>query len=39
MNAKWDVYRPSDVMLEIIQTDHLHLELNVLKRDILKGQK
>ncbi|PKH68322.1 efflux transporter periplasmic adaptor subunit [Flavobacterium sp. ALD4] len=27
---------PSDTMLEIIETDHLHLELNVFEKDILK---
>jgi len=27
---------PSDVMLEIVQTDHLHLELAVFEKDILK---
>ncbi len=33
---------PSDVMLEIVDTDHLHLELAVFEKDILKvkmGQK
>lgn len=33
---------PSDVILEIVDTDHLHLELAVFERDILKvkiGQK
>jgi cobalt-zinc-cadmium efflux system membrane fusion protein len=37
MNANVGMYvAPSDVMLEIIQTDHLHLELNVFEKDILK---
>jgi cobalt-zinc-cadmium efflux system membrane fusion protein len=27
---------PSDTMLEIIETGHLHLELNVFEKDILK---
>jgi cobalt-zinc-cadmium efflux system membrane fusion protein len=29
-------FAPSDTMLEIIETDHLHLELNVFEKDILK---
>jgi cobalt-zinc-cadmium efflux system membrane fusion protein len=37
MKANVGMYvAPSDVMLEIIQTDHLHLELNVFEKDILK---
>lgn len=37
MNANVGMYvAASDVMLEIIQTDHLHLELNVFEKDILK---
>ncbi|EIA07589.1 efflux RND transporter periplasmic adaptor subunit [Flavobacterium frigoris] len=37
MNANVGMYvAPSDVMLEIIQTEHLHLELNVFEKDILK---
>lgn len=37
MNANVGMYiAPSDVMLEIIETDHLHLELNVFEKDILK---
>jgi cobalt-zinc-cadmium efflux system membrane fusion protein len=37
MNANVGKYvAPSDIMLEIIQTDHLHLELNVFEKDILK---
>jgi cobalt-zinc-cadmium efflux system membrane fusion protein len=31
----WNIL-PSDTMLEIIETDHLHLELNVFEKDILK---
>ena len=30
---------PSDVILEIIQTDHLHLELAIFEKDILKIKK
>jgi cobalt-zinc-cadmium efflux system membrane fusion protein len=37
MNANLGMYvSPSDVMLEIIQNSHLHLELNVFEKDILK---
>ena len=37
MNANVGMYvAPSDVMLEIIQSSHLHLELNVFEKDILK---
>ena len=43
MNANAGMYvAPSDVILDIIQTSHLHLELNVFEKDILKvkeGQK
>jgi cobalt-zinc-cadmium efflux system membrane fusion protein len=43
MNANAGMYvAPTDVLLEIIQTDHLHLELSVFEKDILKvkvGQK
>ena len=30
---------PSDVMLEIIDTEHIHLELSVFEKDILKVKK
>ncbi len=30
---------PTDVMMEIVQTDHLHLELAVFEKDILKIKK
>lgn len=30
---------PSDVIMEIIDTDHIHLELSVFERDILKIKK
>ena len=30
---------PADVMLEIIDTDHIHLELSVFEKDILKIKK
>lgn len=30
---------PSDVILEIVQTDHLHLELAVFEKDILKTKE
>jgi cobalt-zinc-cadmium efflux system membrane fusion protein len=37
MNANVGMYvAPSDSMLEIIETDHMHLELNVFEKDILK---
>jgi cobalt-zinc-cadmium efflux system membrane fusion protein len=37
MKANVGMYvAPSDVMLEIIQNSHLHLELNVFEKDILK---
>lgn len=43
MNANVGQYiAPSDVILEIVDTQHLHLELNVFEKDILKvkvGQK
>ena len=43
MNANVGMYAaPSDVILEIVETSHLHLELNVFEKDILKvkeGQK
>jgi cobalt-zinc-cadmium efflux system membrane fusion protein len=43
MNANVGMYAaPSDVILEIVDTDHLHLELAIFERDILKikiGQK
>ena len=43
MNANVGMYvSPSDVILEIVDTDHLHLELAVFEKDILKvkiGQK
>ena len=43
MNANVGMFAsPSDVILEIVQTDHLHLELNVFEKDILQvkeGQK
>lgn len=43
MNANVGMYvSPSDVILDIIQTSHLHLELNVFEKDILnvkEGQK
>ncbi|WP_413998389.1 efflux RND transporter periplasmic adaptor subunit [Flavobacterium sp. W1B] len=43
MNANVGMYiAPSDVILEIVDTDHLHLELSVFEKDILKvkeGQK
>ena len=43
MNANVGMYvAPSDVILEIVDTDHLHLELAVFEKDILKvkvGQK
>lgn len=43
MNANVGMHvSPSDVILDIIQTSHLHLELNVFEKDILKvkeGQK
>jgi cobalt-zinc-cadmium efflux system membrane fusion protein len=35
MNLMWYACS-SDTMLEIIETDHLHLELNVFEKDILK---
>ena len=37
MNANLGMYAgTSDVLLEIIETDHLHLELNVFEKDILQ---
>ena len=43
MNANVGMFAaPSDVILEIVDTDHLHLELAVFEKDILKvkmGQK
>jgi cobalt-zinc-cadmium efflux system membrane fusion protein len=43
MNANVGMYvSPSDVILEIVETSHLHLELNVFEKDILnvkEGQK
>lgn len=43
MNANVGMHvSPSDVILDIIQTSHLHLELNVFEKDILnvkEGQK
>ncbi|OCB76089.1 efflux RND transporter periplasmic adaptor subunit [Flavobacterium crassostreae] len=43
MNANVGAYvAATDVLLEIIQTDHLHLELDIFEKDILKikeGQK
>ena len=37
MNANLGMYAGTgDVLLEIIETDHLHLELNVFEKDILK---
>jgi cobalt-zinc-cadmium efflux system membrane fusion protein len=37
MNANVGMHvAPSDTMLEIIETDHMHLELNVFEKDILK---
>ena len=43
MNANVGMFvSPSDVILEIVDTDHLHLELAVFEKDILKvkiGQK
>jgi cobalt-zinc-cadmium efflux system membrane fusion protein len=36
MNSMLVCICPSDTMLEIIETDHLHLELNVFEKDILK---
>ncbi|MEL1240245.1 efflux RND transporter periplasmic adaptor subunit [Flavobacterium flavipallidum] len=40
MNAHLGMHiNPSDVILEIIQTDHLHLELAVFEKDILKIKK
>lgn len=43
MNANVGMYvAPSDIMLEIVDTDHLHLELAVFEKDILNvkiGQK
>lgn len=43
MNVSTGMYvSPSDVILDIIETSHLHLELNVFEKDILKvkeGQK
>lgn len=43
MNVTKGMYvAPSDVILEIVQTDHLHLELAVFEKDILavkEGQK
>lgn len=30
---------PSDIILEIIDTDHIHLELSVFERDVLKIKK
>jgi cobalt-zinc-cadmium efflux system membrane fusion protein len=36
MNPMLVCIAPSDTMLEIIETDHLHLELNVFEKDILK---
>ena len=43
MNANVGMYiSPSDVILEIVDTSHLHLELSVFEKDILKikvGQK
>jgi cobalt-zinc-cadmium efflux system membrane fusion protein len=43
MNANVGMFAsPADVILEIVQTDHLHLELNVFEKDILQvkeGQK
>jgi cobalt-zinc-cadmium efflux system membrane fusion protein len=43
MNANVGMYvAPSDVILEIVDTDHLHLELGIFEKDILKvkiGQK
>lgn len=40
MNANLGMHvNPSDMILEIIQTDHLHLELSVFEKDILKIKK
>lgn len=40
MNAHLGMHiNPSDVILEIIQTDHLHLELAIFEKDILKIKK
>ena len=40
MNANLGMHvNPSDMILEIIQTDHLHLELAVFEKDILKVKK
>lgn len=40
MNAHLGMHiDPSDVILEIIQTDHLHLELAIFEKDILKIKK
>jgi cobalt-zinc-cadmium efflux system membrane fusion protein len=37
MNANLGMYAgTADVLLEIIETDHLHIELNVFEKDILK---
>jgi cobalt-zinc-cadmium efflux system membrane fusion protein len=37
MNANVGMHvAPADTMLEIIETDHIHLELNVFEKDILK---
>jgi cobalt-zinc-cadmium efflux system membrane fusion protein len=37
MNANVGMFvAPTNVLLEIIETDHLHLELNVFEKDILK---
>ena len=39
MNANVGMYiAPSDVILEIVDTQHLHLELGVFEKDILKVQ-
>ena len=40
MNAHLGMHiNPSDVILEIIQTNHLHLELAIFEKDILKIKK
>jgi cobalt-zinc-cadmium efflux system membrane fusion protein len=37
MNANVGMYvAPSDVMLEIIETDHLHFRIECIRKDILK---
>ncbi|THD66740.1 efflux RND transporter periplasmic adaptor subunit [Robertkochia marina] len=37
--AKGDYLQPSETAMEIVNNDHLHLELNVFEKDILKVQE